>query len=139
MEEPVFTDKAHLPDDADLAQTLGPTKRHWDTVRARALTAAPAATDAWKCYAGKSGWTLVVRDKRHNLLYMRPLAEHFMASLAFSPQAVTAAKQSDLPAKVIEMIRAAPQGPEGRAVRMDVRTAADAGIVLKLLAIKVDH
>ena len=138
MDEPVFSDKSHLPEDAELAQALGRTKGQWDKLRAYA-GAIPAATQEWKCYAGKSGWTLVLKDKRRNLLYLRPLAKFFRASFAFGPQAVLAAEQSDLPAKVIAMIRAAPQYPEGRAVRVDVKTAADAAIVRKLLAIKVDN
>ena len=118
--------------------TLSRTKGHWDKVCAYAR-AIPAATQEWKCYAGKSGWTLVLKDKRRNLLYLRPLAKFFRASFALGPQAVEAAEQSDLPAKVIAMIRAAPRYPEGRAVRVDVKTAADAAVVQKLLAIKLAH
>jgi hypothetical protein len=138
MEEPVFADKTHTPDDADLAKALGRTKGHWDKLRAYAA-AIPAVVQEWKCYTGKSGWTLVLKDKRRNLLYLRPLAKYFKASFALGPHAVKVAEQSDLPAKVIDMIRAAPTYPEGRAVRVDVKTAADAGVVRKLLAIKVAH
>ena len=139
MEEPLFTDKSHRPTDSDLAKVLGRAKRHWDSLQAHALSAIRAAKADWKHYAGKSGWVFVVRDKRRNLLYMRPLDKRFMASLAFSQQAVTAAEQSDLPDHVIEMIRTSPQYPEGHAVRLEVKTAADAEVVQKLLLMKVSN
>lgn len=139
MEEPIFANKAHRPTDAELAQALGRTKRHWDALTAAAQKAAPTATATWKHYAGKSGWTFVVRGKRSNVIYMRPLAKHFIAAFAFGAAAVDAALQSDLPAPVIELIRTAPQYPEGRAVRIAVQTAADAAIVKRLLTIKVEN
>lgn len=139
MEEPIFADKAHKPDDVDLAQALGRTKHHWDTLVAAAQQAAPHATATWKHYAGKSGWTFVVRGKRNNVIYMRPLARHFIAAFAFGAAAVDAALQSDLPAPVLELLRSAPQYPEGRAVRIAVKSAADAAIVKRLLTIKVEN
>jgi hypothetical protein len=139
VEEPVFADKSKLPSDAQLAKTLGRAKRYWDAFRAQALAAIPGGEAEWKCHAGLSGWTLVLRCKRRNLAYLRPLAKHFSVSFAFGAAAVAAAEQSDLPAPVIEMIRAAPQYPEGRAVRVDVKTAADAEVVQKLLVIKAEN
>ncbi len=136
MEEPFFADKSKKPSDADLAKALGGAKRHWDALRVHALAAIPGVTEEWKCYAGLSGWTLVLRSKRRSLVYLRPLAKHFMASLAFGAKAVAAAEASDLPARVIEMIQTAPEYPEGRAVRLNVKTAADAKVVEQLLAIK---
>jgi hypothetical protein len=139
MEEPLFADKSKAPSEASLSKALGRAKRHWDAVRTHALAAMPGVAEEWKCYAGLSGWTLILRNKRRNLAYLRPLAKHFGVSFAFGGAAVAAAEQSDLPAAVIEMIRTAPQYPEGRAVRVDVKTAADAQVVQKLLAIKADN
>jgi len=139
MEEAIFADKSHQPTAADLAQALGRTKRHWSALTAAAQEAAPSATATWKHYAGKSGWTYVVRGQRSNVIYMRPLAKHFIAAFAFGAAAVEAALHSDLPAPVIEMIRTAPQHPEGRAVRIDVKTADDVATVKRLLTIRVEN
>ena len=74
------------------------------------------------------------------MLYMRPTAKHrFAVSFIFGKKAVQAAEESDLPDHVVEMIRQAPQYPEGRAVRIEVTTAADVKIAKQLLAIKMDH
>jgi len=138
LEEPLFPDKTHVPQDADLARVLGRARRPWDDLTAHALQTDPTATPEWKYYSKKSGWTFVVRGKRRNLLYLIPSAKHFTASLVFGEKAVRAAERADLPADVVEMIRKAPRYPEGRAIRWEVARAADANIVKKLLAIKLE-
>ena len=63
MDEPVFPDKSKRPSDADLAKVLGPAKRHWDNFVAHIREMNPGGTAEWKHYAGKSGWTFVVREQ----------------------------------------------------------------------------
>lgn len=139
MEEPVFLDKSHMPEDADLAKVLGRAKRHWDSLQAHALDADPAASPRWTYESKKSGWTFAVRGKRRNLLYLKPFERRFTVGFAFGEKAVQVAEQSDLPDHVVEMIRQAPQYPEGRGVRLEVATAADVKIAKRLLAIKMDN
>jgi len=139
MEEPVFPDKSHSPTDADLKKVLGRTKTHWDRLAAYATDVAPDEKPEWKYYSKKSGWTLVVKGKRRNLVYMCPLAKCFSANFAFGEKAVKATEASDLPVDVVRMVRKAPKYPEGRAVRHEVRTAADVKVVKKLLMIKIDN
>ncbi len=116
---------------------LGRAKRHWDNLTAHALEADPAAKQEWKFYSARSGWTFVLRGKRRNLFYLIPSAKRFAVSFVFGEKAVKAAEQSDLPRHVIEMIKESPQYPEGRAVRLEVRTAADVKIARQLLAVKL--
>jgi hypothetical protein len=139
MEEPMFPDKNRPPRDADLARVLGRAKRGWDELAAHIAEAAPEAKAEWKHYGKRSGWVFVVRGKRHNLMYMIAHEKHFVASFAFGGKAVQAALQSDLPAAIIEMIRQSPKYPEGRAVRVAVKSAADVKVVQRLLAIKLDN
>ncbi len=137
VEAPVFADELHPPSDLDLEHTLGPAWRHWKGVLAQVAELSPAAKPEWKYYSAKSGWTLVVRGKKRNLLYLTPAEQHFRASLAFSEKAVAAAEGADLPSELLEQIRSAPQYPEGRPVRIEVRSPADAKLAKELLAIKV--
>ena len=137
MDEPLFADKSHRPTDADLAKVLGPAKRQWDNFTSHVQEVNASGTAEWRHYAGKTGWTLVVRDKRRNLAYVKPLAKRFLVSFAFSDAAVTAAEQSDLPEKIVQPIRQSPKYPEGRAVRVEVASAADAAIARRLLDIKL--
>ena len=141
MDEPVFADKSHSPTETELAETLGRAKTHWDKLVAALRELNPAAATEWKFYSGKSGWTFIARDKRRNLLYLRPLAKRFLASLAFGDQALAAAEdaaqRSELPPEFVQSIRESPKYPEGRAVRVEVSSAADAKLVSALLAIKI--
>jgi hypothetical protein len=62
---------------------------------------------------------------------------HFRVSLTFGEKAVRAVQQSNLPGSVLTPINDAPKYPEGRGVRMEVRRAEDARIVVKLAGIKM--
>lgn len=139
MDEPVFADKSQKPSDADLARALGAAKRRWDDFTAHAAAAAPAASPEWKFYSGKSGWVFLLRGKKRNVVYLRPLEKCFLVSFAFGEKAVQAAELSELPAEIIESVRQAPKYPEGRAVRLDVKSAAQVKVAKKLLAIKLEN
>ena len=138
MEEPVFPDKSCMPKDADLARALGRAKKQWDDL-ADAVAACPEAKPEWKHYGKKSGWIFVIRGKRSNLMYMIPHDKYFGASFAFGEKAVQAALESDLPAAIIEIVRQAKKYPEGRAIRLQIKSAADAKAAGQLLAIKVEN
>ena len=137
MDEPVFPDRKNIPKDPDLARVLGRAKRHWDDLAAHAAVAGPEAKPEWKHYGKRSGWVFVVRGKRVNLMYMVPREKRFGVSFAFGEKAVKAALESDLPADVIKTVRQAKKYPEGCAIRLEVRTAAEAKAAKQLFGIKL--
>lgn len=126
------------PHDADLAVLLGSAKTHWDAFHTYVHQELPGATMVWKHYA-TSGWRLVLRCNLRNLCYLNPLAARFIATFAFSEQAVSAAEQSGLPDKILIPMRKAPKYPEGRPVRIEVATSSDLKMAKRLLAIKAAH
>ncbi len=136
MDEPIFADKQRPPTDPELATVLGRAKTHWNRLLTAVEDVSPGAPIEWKYYSAKSGWSLVVRGKSRNLLYVSPRKGSFLVSFAFGDKAIEAAAEADLPAELLASIRAAPKYPEGRPVRVQVRTAADALLARKLLAIK---
>lgn len=129
-------DQKRSPSDADLARLLGPATAHWDRLVADARALCPKAVAAWKCYAGKYGWTFVIRDAKRNLVYLKPADKEFTASFALNDAAVKAEEKAHLPAAVLRQIRESPRYPEGRAVRLTVATPRAAVTAMKLLAIK---
>ena len=74
-----------------------------------------------------------------------PLAEKWSFSkttnrwFALGEKACAAAKNGGLPASVLAVIEAAPRYPEGRGVRLEVRTGKDVANVANLAAIKMAH
>jgi hypothetical protein len=137
MLDPVFTDKAHQPTDADLAAALGPAKRRWDALAKHVADAVPDSTPVWKHYAGKSGWQLIIRRAGRNFAYFKPLDGEFLLALALSETAAKAATTAGLPAPLIQSIKDAPRSPEGRAARIVVTSTADVATAKTLIAIKV--
>ena len=139
MTESAFADFTTAPTDDDLARVLGPAQRHWNALVDEARAASPGGTAAWKHYPGRSGWTFVIRDRRRNLLYLKAGSRRFTVHLALREPAVQAAAAADLPAPLVAAIQASPKYPEGRAVHLDVKGAADLAIARKLLALKLQH
>jgi len=115
---------------------MGKAKSHWDALVASVRKIEPKAEVEWRFYK-PYGWTFIIRNKRRNLMYLRPANGEFLASLAMGETAVRAAQTSDLPAELIAEMLAGPKYPEGRPARVTVRTAAQARMVAKLVTLKV--
>ena len=60
-----------------------------------------------------------------------------MVSLVLSDKALMAAKETNLPTAVAEVIDAAPRYPEGNGVRLLVHRAGDLRPIQKIAAIKL--
>ena len=89
-------------------------------------------------FAGKNaGWGLRLKKPTRTVLYMTPCRGYFLASFALGEKAVKAAHESDLPAPILELIDCAKKYVEGRAVRIEVRTAKDVRNVEKIAVIKM--
>ncbi|MDH4195925.1 MAG: DUF3788 domain-containing protein [Candidatus Aminicenantes bacterium] len=132
-----FFEKSKSPTDKDLAEALGPAIGLWHELRRLIAQQFVPLTEEW-VFGGKNyGWSLRLKQKKRAVLYMKPLPGYFLASFAFGEKAVQAAHQGDLPASVLKTIDDAPKYPEGRAVRMEVKSARDVRAVLKLAAIKM--
>jgi hypothetical protein len=139
VESPKFADKSRPPSAADLTAVLGRAKQHWDNLVAQAQRSDPKVHTEWKYYSSKSGWSCVLRDKRHNVLYLIPSEKRFTASFAIGERALEAARQSGLPDEIVQLIEQAPKYPEGRAVRVEVKSAANAAIASTLLDLKMGN
>lgn len=117
-----FADKSHPPTDADLAGTLGPMFAAWLDLQARVAARDPRASTVW-AFGGKSiGWGLRLKVRDRIVLYMTPCQDHFLVSFVLGERAVTAARESGLPAAVLAAIDGAKKYAEGRGVRFPIRT-----------------
>jgi len=132
----VFKDKAHLPDEADLATVLGRSYGCWTELKT--LLPGPV-TEKWS-YPGKTyGWSLALQRSKRTILYLIPERRYFRVGFALGGNAVVAARASELPAPVIETIKNAPQYAEGRGVHLDVRFKKDLPPVVMLAEIKMEN
>lgn len=132
----IFADKASPPRDDDVAQAIGRSHAHWRAIVETGVVDQTPLAASWVHSGANWGWSLRLRHGKRNLVYLTPRSKHFLAGFALGEKAVRAAKASDLPEPVLEVIRDAKKYMEGRAVRLEVRNRSDRDAVLRVLMIK---
>ena len=93
----------------------------------------------WNSYSPKAGWSLRLKRKGRNIVYLGPCQGAFRAAFVLGDKAVAAARQSDLPPGMIKIINEAKRYAEGTAVRIEIKKAKDIETVTKLAGIKLTH
>ena len=73
------------------------------------------------------------------LIYLTPPQGLFYAGFALGGKAVAAARESDLPPEVLELIDSSQKYAEGRAVRLEVRDRRDLQSALEIARLKMAH
>jgi len=132
-----FGDKSKPPKDDDLAVTLGSTFVFWNELKRLIASRFTPLSIEWGFTSNKTGWGLRLKREKRTILYMIPCEGYFVASFALGEKAVKAARETDLPISVLEVIDAAKKYAEGRGVRLEVRSAEDVRNVAKLAVVKI--
>jgi hypothetical protein len=134
-----FIDKPKKPTAAELTAALGPARALWDQLLARLADEHNLTVQEWNSYSRKAGWSLRLKRKDRNILYLTPCEGCFFVSFALGDKAVQAARQSGLPQSVIKIINEAKRYAEGTGVRLEIKKPKDIGMVEQLAAIKLAH
>jgi len=133
----IFDDKSKMPREDELARALGRTSTHWESLKDHLFSEYEPLTETW-IYSGKPwGWALNLMHKKRTLVYLTPCDGYFIAGFAFGEKAVKAARQSDLPISVMNIIDSAKNYAEGRAIRVEIKSARAVGWIKKLVSIKM--
>ena len=134
-----FIGKSHPPTEAGLSAALGPAKALWDQLLASLAAEYKLTVQEWNSYSPKAGWSLRLKNKDRNILYLSPCKGAFRAAFALGDKAAAAARQSDLPPSVIKIINEAKRYTEGTAVRIETVKAKDIQSIVKLAGIKLAY
>jgi hypothetical protein len=134
-----FIDKPKKPTAAELTAALGPAKALWDQLLAGLADEYNLTVQEWNSYSRKAGWSLRLKRKERNILYLSPCERCFFVSFALGDKAVEAARQSGLPPGVIKTINESRRYAEGTGVRIEMKKPKDVEIAKKLAAIKLAH
>lgn len=137
MEANAFAGRLTRPSAAALAATLGVSFTRWNELRRRLARQYAPLTEEWVCSGASHGWSLRLKQKQRAVLYLGPRRGCFLAALVLGEKAVRAASQGPLPARTRRLIALAPRYPEGRAVRVEIRSATDLEVVERLAALKM--
>jgi hypothetical protein len=124
------------PGDKEVASELGAAQEMWDKVITN-LTAFYGEIDVeWKASKTSFGWTCLLKHKKRTLVYLTPDKEQIQVGIALGERAVALALASQLPQSMKTLIKKAPKYAEGRGVRFQVRSTAEASAATDLVVIK---
>jgi hypothetical protein len=133
-----FLGKADQPTRAELAATLGSTAKLWDDFIQWMAQEEGITEQEWKgIVVRKYGWSLRLKQKARNIVYLGPGQNCFMVSFALNDKALARAKREHLPQTVQHALDHAPRYPEGNSVRLLVRRAGDLSPIRKIAEIKI--
>lgn len=134
-----FTDKSRAPREEELSVTLGKAFPLWTELKRGAGSGSIPLAAEWGYTSKTTGWGLRLKKGDRIILYMTPCEGYFLASFALGEKAAMAAAEEGLPDSVLSVIHAAKKYAEGRAVRLEVRSAKDLRIVHMLVDLKMAH
>lgn len=127
------------PAEAELAVILGRATGLWNELRGEVVARFKPVTERWTFSAKTGRWSLRLQQARtrRTVLYLIAHPGRLQAGFALGEKACRAARASELPPQVLEVIEAAPRYAEGRGVWLEVPTRKAVGEVLTLAAIKM--
>lgn len=132
-----FIGKAEQPTETELTAALGPAKAAWNKLLANLADSFGIVDREWNSYSRKAGWSLRLKRKQRNIVYLSPGEGCFLASFALGDKAVRAALQAGLPSAVAKSIKESKRYAEGTGVRLEVKSLNDIVALNKLVAIKL--
>jgi hypothetical protein len=137
MEIPnAFIGKTTRPTEAEVAAALGSTAALWKQLVSW-MEEQGVGESEWSSSGVKYGWSLRLKVKKRNIVYLSPCEGCFRASFALGDKAVAAARKGDLSKSTLKIIDEAPRYAEGTGVRLMVKAAKDLGAIKKLAFIKM--
>ena len=134
-----FDDRTAPPADDAVRAVLGAAAPLWSALRAAIAEAHGPLDSEWVWGGRPHGWSLRLRQRKRAVLYMTPCAGFFRAAFALGERAAGAAADAGLAPHLLRAIEEAPRFAEGRAVRLEVRSAAAIADVLAIAALKMRH
>ena len=135
--ENAFIGKREKPTPAQVAEVLAASAEVWQQL-VEALAKEQGVTEQeWKSSSVKYGWSLRLKQKKRTIVYLSPCKDHFLVSFALGEKAIKAARQSDLPKKVLRVLAEAPRYSEGTGIRLTVKEPKDLNAIQRLVAIKL--
>lgn len=132
-----FDDRVRPPSVTALSGVLGRSAPLWTSLVDGVASLLEGVTEDWT-FAGRNyGWSMRLRVRDRNLVYLTPCKGHFLVGVVLGERAIEAAQSRGASADVLSLVEASPRYVEGRGVRLTVRSAADVRRAVELVRIKL--
>lgn len=132
-----FIGNSDPPTSKEIAAALGPAAALWNELLDWFAAEHDVATQEWKSFSAKSGWSLQLKRKKRTIVHMAPQNKCFLVAYILGDKAVRAALESDLPKSLVKIISSAPHYPEGTGIRLLIKTGRDLAAVRRLAPYKI--
>jgi hypothetical protein len=132
-----FIGKAQQPSEPEILAALGPSAAAWTQLIDWMAARHAVTTQEWKSSSVKYGWSLRLKQKTRNIVYLVPCTDCFRVSFALGDKAMDAARHSRFPKAIAAVLSEAPHYPEGWGVRLTVKTPKDLPAIRALAEIKL--
>jgi hypothetical protein len=131
--------KGSAPRKREIEDLLGKSGPLWTGLYADLSSQFGPFDEKWSFSRKANHWRLQLKEKKkkRTLLYLIPLPGCFRAAFTLGEKACTAAHAGTVPASVLDIIEHARRYPEGRGVRLEVRSRKDVENVKALAVIKM--
>lgn len=117
---------------------LGASKELWNQTVTEISKECGITDKEWNCYSPKAGWSLRLKQKKRNIVYLSPCDGCFRIALILGDKAMKLAKAASFSEKYSKLIAESPRYPEGSAIRFEVTTAEDVAAAKQFAKIKVE-
>ena len=133
-----FIGRGSQPSEVEVVTALGRAAALWSELIDEVTADAGNITQEWKgVVVNKYGWSLRLKQKGRNIIFMSPCHNCFRVAFTLSDKAVTAAKEAPLPKTVMQALATAPRYPEGTGLRLTVNRPSDLPGIRKIARIKL--
>ena len=113
---------------------LGPARPVWDAWLTELTATFGATLTEWKAYSKKVPPALRIAKGKRTIVWLSVCEGFFLASYAIGEKAAAAA-----PPDLAPLLAAAPRYPEGRGVRIEVRSETELPLLRQVTALKLAH
>jgi hypothetical protein len=131
-----FINHPEQPTEKELTQALGSSRELWDKIRTDLASEYDVSIEEWNTYSLKAGWSLRLKCKKRNIVYLAPCSGHFRVAFILGDKAIHAVRAGKFPKRILKILDEATRYPEGTAIRINIKKEKDIEVVKKLVAVK---
>lgn len=137
MDKSIFIDKKTVPNDTDLADSLGELHDLWHSIKEYVHLKYPGAVDEWNYPGEKYGWSFRIKDKKRAIIYLLPREQFFQVAFVFGQKATDTIKTSQISDAIKSELDSARVYAEGRGIRIDIKNTGIMKDIKELIDIKI--